>query len=42
MERSGGYVTTHVLDTSCGQPAEGLTVDVYRWDGRRGGSLPAW
>ncbi len=33
MDRSGGYVTTHVLDTSRGQPASGLTVDVYRWDG---------
>jgi 5-hydroxyisourate hydrolase len=33
MDQSGGYVTTHVLDTSRGQPAAGLRIDVYRLDG---------
>ncbi|MGF1619786.1 MAG: hydroxyisourate hydrolase [Rhodomicrobiaceae bacterium] len=28
-----GYVTTHVLDTSLGRPAEGLTIDVFRLEG---------
>ena len=25
-----GYLTTHVLDTARGCPAEGLTIDLYR------------
>lgn len=25
-----GYLTTHVLDTACGCPAAGLTIDLYR------------
>ena len=29
----GGYVTTHVLDTTRGQPAAGLEIDVYRLNG---------
>ena len=28
-----GYLTTHVLDTARGCPAEGLTVELYRIDG---------
>ena len=28
-----GYLTTHVLDTARGCPAEGLTIDLYRIDG---------
>lgn len=28
-----GYLTTHVLDTARGGPAEGLTIDLYRIDG---------
>ena len=27
-----GYLTTHVLDTARGCPAEGLTIDLYRID----------
>ena len=27
-----GYLTTHVLDTALGCPAEGLTIDLYRLD----------
>ncbi len=30
-----GYLTTHVLDTARGTPAEGLAVDLYRIDGER-------
>ena len=33
MEQPGGYVTTHVLDTSLGIPASGMQIDVYRLDG---------
>ncbi len=33
MDAAAGYVTTHVLDTSLGQPAAGLAIDVYRLDG---------
>jgi 5-hydroxyisourate hydrolase len=33
MDRPSGYVTTHVLDTSRGEPAAGLKIDVYRLDG---------
>jgi 5-hydroxyisourate hydrolase len=33
MNQPGGYVTTHVLDTSRGEPAAGLAIDVYRLDG---------
>jgi len=28
-----GYLTTHVLDTSTGKPAESLLIDLYRLDG---------
>ena len=28
-----GYLTTHVLDTARGCPAEGLEIDLYRIDG---------
>ncbi|MBT8413959.1 MAG: hydroxyisourate hydrolase [Boseongicola sp.] len=28
-----GYLTTHVLDTAKGTPAEGLLIDLYRIDG---------
>ncbi len=28
-----GYLTTHVLDTARGCPAEGLAIDLYRIDG---------
>lgn len=28
-----GYLTTHVLDTSRGSPASGLTIDLYRIEG---------
>ena len=28
-----GYLTTHVLDTASGKPAEGLKIDLYRIDG---------
>ncbi|WP_371223159.1 hydroxyisourate hydrolase [Roseovarius sp. 2305UL8-3] len=28
-----GYLTTHVLDTARGVPAEGLTIDLYRIEG---------
>jgi 5-hydroxyisourate hydrolase len=28
-----GYLTTHVLDTARGCPAEGLTIELYRIDG---------
>lgn len=28
-----GYLTTHVLDTALGCPAEGLTIDLYRLEG---------
>ena len=30
MASTGGYVTTHVLDTSKGRPAAGLKVEVFR------------
>lgn len=33
MSEASGYVTTHVLDTSLGQPAAGVKIDVYRLDG---------
>lgn len=29
-----GYLTTHVLDTARGCPAEGLRIDLYRVDGQ--------
>lgn len=29
----GGRLTTHVLDTAAGEPAEGLQVRLYRMDG---------
>ena len=28
-----GYLTTHVLDTARGCPADGMTIDLYRIDG---------
>ena len=28
-----GYLTTHVLDTALGCPAEGLSIDLYRITG---------
>ncbi len=28
-----GYLTTHVLDTAKGVPAQGLTIDLFRIDG---------
>ena len=28
-----GYLTTHVLDTARGCPAEGLKIDLYRIEG---------
>ena len=28
-----GYLTTHVLDTACGVPAQGLQIMLYRLDG---------
>ena len=28
-----GYLTTHVLDTARGCPAQGLAIDLYRMDG---------
>ncbi len=28
-----GYLTTHVLDTALGRPAEGLKIDLYRIEG---------
>ena len=28
-----GYLTTHVLDTARGVPAEGLTIELFRLDG---------
>lgn len=30
-----GYLTTHVLDTARGCPAEGLTIELYRIEGDR-------
>jgi 5-hydroxyisourate hydrolase len=30
---SGGFVTTHVLDTALGRPAAGLKIEVYRLNG---------
>ena len=29
-----GFLTTHVLDTARGRPAEGLAIDLYRLDGK--------
>ncbi len=31
--QSGGRLTTHVLDTALGKPAEGLRIDLYRVEG---------
>ena len=28
-----GYLTTHVLDTARGRPAEGIAIELYRLDG---------
>ncbi|MBT5569945.1 MAG: hydroxyisourate hydrolase [Alphaproteobacteria bacterium] len=33
MSADGGYLTTHVLDTAQGRPAENLQIDLYRLDG---------
>lgn len=30
-----GYLTTHVLDTANGTPAEGMRIELYRLDGGR-------
>lgn len=30
-----GYLTTHVLDTANGSPAQGMTIELYRLDGER-------
>lgn len=30
MTRTGGYVTTHVLDTARGVPAAGIQIDAFR------------
>lgn len=30
-----GYLTTHVLDTARGRPAEGMTIELYRIDDER-------
>ena len=46
MDGPGGFVTTHVLDTSRGQPAAGIAIDIYRLEGaggrRRLGSAIHW
>ena len=31
-----GRLTTHVLDTATGRPAQGLAVALFAWDGRAG------
>jgi 5-hydroxyisourate hydrolase len=36
MDETGGYVTTHVLDTSRGQPAAGIAIEIYRLEGAGG------
>lgn len=33
MSADSGYLTTHVLDTARGSPAENLQIDLYRLDG---------
>ncbi|MEK6204826.1 MAG: hydroxyisourate hydrolase [Amylibacter sp.] len=33
MRNPIGYLTTHVLDTSLGVPAEGLRIDLYIYEG---------
>lgn len=33
MTNSKGYLTTHILDTSSGLPAEGVQIDLYALDG---------
>ncbi|MDQ7774886.1 MAG: hydroxyisourate hydrolase [Paracoccus aminovorans] len=30
-----GYLTTHVLDTASGSPAQGMRIELYRLDGER-------
>lgn len=35
----GGYLTTHVLDTARGRPAEGLQIELFRIDGESRTSL---
>lgn len=30
-----GYLTTHVLDTATGSPAQGMRIELYRLDGDR-------
>jgi len=35
MAQTGGYLTTHVLDTARGCPAAGIAIDLYRIDGDR-------
>lgn len=34
-EGTGGWLTTHVLDTACGRPASGLSIALYRIEGER-------
>ncbi len=34
-EPAGGFLTTHVLDTALGLPAEGIEVSLYRIDGNQ-------
>ncbi len=36
-----GYLTTHVLDTGLGRPAAGLTIELYRIDGKARAHLRA-
>ncbi len=35
MAGNAGRLTTHVLDTATGQPAAGLSIDLYRIDGQK-------
>lgn len=35
MSPANGYLTTHVLDTARGVPAEGIRIELYRLDGGR-------
>lgn len=35
MAGNGGRLTTHVLDTASGKPAQGLKIELFRLDGGR-------
>ena len=35
MTASSGFLTTHVLDTANGVPAQGVRIELYRLDGDR-------